>query len=238
MKVKFVLLTLILLPTSLFAQMFSVGGDSAPRQRASANYFRIGYSPVEFSYSGKSSVVPPQDRLDFESPAIHIGFETPGLSASLSFVNKFTGAEDERYLNLTLDYINRFAFVRSTFFQFGVPLGLSTNLVSVRKEQLNNDFSQSVFGFGLGAFTAFQIPDKLVFSIEGIPSYGFSNSNGGLFGGSNKSLTATARIDFLNAFPGRGISLGYDYKTSSYDLDDDQFDYNLNYHLITLGISL
>lgn len=238
MKVKFVLLTLILLPAPLLAQMFSVGGDSSPRQRASANYFRLGYSPVEFSYAGTSGVVAPQNRLDFDSPAIHVGFETPGVSASLSFVNKITGAKDERYLNLTLDYINRFAFVRSRSFQLGVPVGLSTNLVSVRKEELNNDFSQTVFGFGLGLFSAFRVPEKLTFSIEGIPAYGFSNSNGGLFGGSNKSLTATARIDFLNIFPGRNISLGYDYKISSYDLDDDQYDYNLTNHLITLGVSL
>ena len=109
MKVNFVLLILILLPASLSAQMFSVGGDSGPGEQASANFLRVGYAPIEFSYTGNIGSVNPQNRLDFESPAFHIGLETPTLSASLSFVNKLTGAKDERYLNLSLDYINRFA---------------------------------------------------------------------------------------------------------------------------------
>lgn len=235
---KNILFLIIILSGSLQAQMFSIGGSSESREPSSSQYLMIGYSPVDFSLEGEPSIQNSQNRLDFSSSAFHIGIETPGLNASLSFVNKLTGAKDERYLNLSLDYINRFSFIRSSSFQFGVPLGLKTSLLNVQNEQINNDFSQTVFGLGVGAFTSFRIPNKLIFSVEGIPSYGFSNSSGGLFGGSNKSLVASARLNFLNIFLGRNLSVGYDYNYSSYDLDDDSFDYDLNSHLITIGVSL
>ncbi|MEP1152711.1 MAG: hypothetical protein ABJH08_13370 [Balneola sp.] len=238
MIAKFVLFTLLLFPASLTAQMFSVGASSEVQQKATSNYFRLGFGPVDFSYSHEPGSVLPQNRLDFNSPAVIISFESPGLTASMSFVNKLTGADDERFLHLNLQYTNRFAFVRSSYFQLGIPLRLQTSLLSVQKEQLNNDFGQTVLGVGAGAFTSFSIPEKVVLSLEGIPSYGFSSSSGGLFGGSNKALTAKARLDFLNLLFGRTISLGYDYKISVYDLDNNEYDYDMNYHLLTIGLSL
>jgi hypothetical protein len=199
---------------------------------------RVGYKPVEFSYTGNSLILQPQNQLSFTSPAFYIGLETDGLSASLSFVNGLTGAKDERYLNLSLDYINKISFVRKPAFQLGIPFGLMTNLVGVQDARQNDDFSQTVFGFGFGAFTTFSIPDKVSFSVEALPSIGFSNSRGGLFGGSNRGLSGSARLNFLNLFLGRSLSVGYDYKYSAYDLDNDAFDYDLTYHLFTIGVSL
>ena len=237
MKSKFLLFILISLSASVHAQMFSVGGESEQQQRSSSNYFRAGFSPVIFEYAGDNTD-PNQERLNFESPALTFFFENPALSASLSFINGLTGAENERYLNLSIDYLNRFSFVRSWSFQFGIPFGLSSNLVNVQNEELTDDFSQTVLALGVGAFVVARVPDKLSFSIEGLPSYGFSNSRGGLFGGSNKSLLFRTRLDFLNFISDRSLSLGYDFKISSYDLDEDEFDYDLTYHRVTLGISL
>jgi hypothetical protein len=238
MKINLVLLILILAPGSLYGQMFSVDGESQRSSQNSSSLLRIGYAPVEFDYNGNSQSILPQDRLDFESGAFHIGLESPGLSASLSFINKLTGADDERYLNLSLEYINKFAFIRSQSFQMGVPLGLISSLVSVRNEQFSNDFSQTTFGVGAGMFASFRVPDKISVSLEGVPSYGFSNSSGGIFGGTNQALSASGRLNFLSLLPGRTLSIGYDYKYSSYDLDDDNFDYDLKLHLITIGVSL
>ncbi|MEQ9090869.1 MAG: hypothetical protein RIE52_07235 [Balneola sp.] len=238
MKNILVLLFLITAYSPAYAQMFSVGGQTEQREPASSSYFRIGYSPVDFNYTGDSGTLPNQQRLDFESPALTFFFENTSLSASLSFVNGLTTSGNERYLNLGIDYLNHFSFVRTRTFQAGIPFGLSSSLVNVQNEQENNDFSQTVFAFGAGAFVSARIPERLSFSVEGIPSYGFSNSRGGLFGGSNKSLLVRARLNFLNLIKSRSISLGYDYKFSSYDLDSNDFDYDLLYHRITLGISL
>lgn len=234
---KFLLFILIFTSSSAYSQMFSVGGESGQQARISSNYFRLGFSPVIFEFDGSNSS-PTQSRLDFESAAATFFFESPAISASLSFVNGLTGAEDERYLNLSIDYLNRLNFFRSRAFQFGIPFGLNSNLVNVQNEQMNDDFSQTVFAFGLGGFMVARVPEKISFSLEGVPSYGFSNSRGGLFGGSNKSFLIRSRLDFLNLIKERNLSLGYDYKFSSYDLDADEFDYDLTYHRITLGISL
>lgn len=238
MTYKYLLLFFILLSAPASAQMFSVGGESETQRRASSNYLRIGYTSVNFDFTGNSSIVPAQNRFDFNSSGISIGLESPAFNASVSFINRVTGSDDEKYLKLSLDYINRFAFVRQGAFQFGAPLNLKTSLVNVEKEDQSTDFSQSVFGVGLGFFTAISIPEKVTFLFEGIPSYGFSNSRGGLFGGSNRGLVAKARINFLNLLGSRSLSIGYDYNISSYDLDNDEFDYDLTSHLITLGVSL
>ncbi len=238
MKSFFLLLILIIVPNQTFAQMFSVGETASDPKNPSSTYFRLGLSPVNFNFTGENSSLTPSERLDFESTALTLIFENPALNASLSFANGLTGADEEKYLNLSIDYLNRLSFVRSQNIQAGIPFGLNSNLVSVRNDQENNDFSQTVLAFGAGAFLSFTSSKQFSFVIEGIPAYGFSNSKGGLFGGSNKSLLLRTRLNFLSLIGNKGLSLGYDYKFSSYDLDVDDFDYDLTYHRLTLGISL
>ena len=238
MKSIFLLLVLIFASNQTFAQMFSVGDQSSEEVRLSSTYFRLGISPVSFNYTGENSNLSPAERLDFESTAFTMIFENPTLNASLSFVNNLTGADDERYLNLSIDYMNRLLFSRKESFQAGIPFGLNSNLVNVQDEGGSNDFSQTVIGFSAGGFIALQVPKKISFTAEGLPSYGFSNSKGGLFGGSNKSLLLRARLNLLGILGNTSVSFGYDYKFSSYDLDVDDFDYDLTYHRLTLGISL
>ena len=238
MKSFFLLLFLIIVSNPAFAQMFSVSEQASQSTNTSSTYFRMGLSPVSFNYTGDNLNSNSPERLDFESTAFTLIFENPALNASLSFANGLTGADEEKYLNLSIDYLNRLFFVRSRSFQAGIPFGLNSNLVSVRNEQENNDFSQTVVAFGAGAFVSLKPSEKISLAIEGVPAYGFSNSKGGLFGGSNKSLLLRARLNFLNLIGSNGLSLGYDYKFSSYDLDVDDFDYDLTYHRLTLGISL
>lgn len=238
MKQNFLLLILIFVSPNILAQMFSVGGETNEEKRLSSTYFRIGASPVSFNYSGDNTGPNQQDRLDFESTALTIFFENPALSASLSFANGLTGADKERYLNLSIDYLNRLYISRRPSFKAGIPFGLNSNLVNVQNEDVNNDFSQTVIGFGAGAFISIEPGSKVSFTAEGLPAYGFSNSKGGLFGGSNKSLLLRGRLNLLGLIGNTSISFGYDYKFSSYNLDVDDFDYDLTYHRITLGISL
>lgn len=76
MKNILVLLFLITAYSPAYAQMFSVGGQTQQREPASSSYFRIGYSPVDFNYTGNSSNLPNQQRLDFESPALTFSLRT------------------------------------------------------------------------------------------------------------------------------------------------------------------
>lgn len=239
MRIIFFLLFLtgISLPTS--AQMFSVGGEADSENRpASNNFIRTGYKPVEFIFKGDATILPNRDKLSFNSAAFSIGFDSPAVNGSLSIINRLTGSDDESYINLSLNYTNRFTFINKEHIKIGVPVNISTSLVNVAKTESNNDFSQTVFGLGTGLYVGLNLGSKVSIFLEGVPAYGFSNSNGGIFGGSNKSLEAKSRLNFLELISGRTLSLGYDFKLSSYDIDGESFDYDLNYQSITIGISL
>lgn len=238
MKQIILLLTFLLTAPTLQAQMFSVGESDSRPQRSSSNYIYLGYSPINFDYTGDESAVRDEERLDFEESGVTIGFETPFVNGSILFANKLTGSDDARFLKLNLYYLNSFNFGQRERFVLGVPLKLESNLTSVRNSMASNEFNQSVFSFGAGAFMKFRKIESWAFEVNTIPSYGFSSSNGGLFGGSNKSLTASARLKLLNLIGNRSLSIGYDYKLSVYDIDAENFDYDLNYHLFTMGISL
>ena len=81
-------------------------------------------------------------------------------------------------------------------------------------------------------------PQKFNITTQFIPSIGFSTSSGGFLGGRILSLTGNARVNFYDLLFGKNISLGYDYIFDSYDIDGEQYDYDLSGHLITLGVSL
>ncbi len=238
MKSIFILLIFLSPLTTVNAQMFSVSGASNETRSASSTFFRLGYAPTSFSYKGDPNRLALQIPLSFDEPAFNIGFESPVLSGSLNMVNKITGAEDISYFKLSIDYNNRLAFLRTKKVQLGLPVNLFTTLVNVEKEEQNNDFSQSTIGIGSGIFSSLRPAENFSFFIEGVPFIGFSNSNGGLFGGSNLGLEGKARINLTNIFPGRTLSFGYNYKYSSYDIDGEEFDYDLTYHVISIGISL
>ncbi len=238
MRIKYLFIIFFLASSSVSAQMFSVRGGTGEPRIASNTFFRIGYAPAEFIYKGQRSPIVDLSRLDFSSQILLVGLESPGLNASLAFANNLSGADDERYLQLAIDYTNRISFVRTRRIQLGVPVSLITSVTSVRNETNNNEFNQSVFKVGGGVFSSIRLGNKIGLGLEALPSYGFANSSGGLFGGTNWGAEGKGRINFLNLFPGRTLSIGYDYKFSSFDVDGEELDYDLSYHLITIGISL
>jgi hypothetical protein len=68
-------------------------------------------------------------------------------------------------------------------------------------------------------------------------SVGFSTASGGFIGGNVFSLSGKARINFYNLIFGKNISLGYNYNYDSYNIDGEEFDYDLSGHTLTLGFS-
>lgn len=239
MRILFFILLFTSVSLPISAQMFSVGGDSESENReVSNNFLRIGYNPVEFTYQGDDATLPNRDKLGLKNTAFSIGFESPALNGSLSIINKLTGSKDRNYINLSLDYTNRFTFINKEHFKFGVPVNITTSLVNVAKSESNNDFSQTVLGLGTGLFMELNLGEKATLFTEGVPAYGFSNSNGGIFGGSNKNLAVKTRLNFIELISGKTLSIGYDFKISSYDIDGETFDYDLSYHTISIGISI
>lgn len=237
MKIYTLAFIVCFIPSTICAQMFSVRNvENKPSE--SNTYLRIGAGVSNFSYSGTSTSILPVNRLDFDNNSLSIQFESNVLELGVNFANSLVKLEDQTFLNFYLYYNNSILFSKNKSFQFGIPLRIGTDLVSVTKEGSRDKFSQNSLSVGAGLLLSLRIKDKIIFSNKFIPNYGFSSSSGGFFGGSNFSLTGKSRLNFINLIGNKNLSVGYDYKYSSYNITDHNFDYDLKAHLITIAISL
>lgn len=217
--------------------MFSVG-ESNRQVQASNSYLRLGLAPFTFDFQGNRLENPNSTTLELDNTAFYVAFETPGVILNLMLANKLTGLEDQSLFDLAFTLTNRFAFIRGRSVQAGVPIQLYSSITGVNSDRSNENFNQANFAVGAGAFIGFRFSNKIIFSNEFIPGYGFSNSNGGFIGGSMYYLRGKSRLNFINIFAGRSLSIGYDFNYRSFDIEDEIYDFDFTSHLITLGISL
>ena len=223
--------------SSVSAQMFSV--DEPPLQLGPPSaFFRVGFAPASFAYSGPSFVDEQPEELEFENGLLYLALESAGLSASLAVGNGLLGMDDQSFFNLDLSFLNRFMIVRRPNTFIGIPVQLKTALTSASTSQRDENFYQTSFGIGGGAYANFRIAERIFFSNQFIPGYGFSNSNGGFVAGRTFYMTGQSRINILGVIGRRALSIGYDFDFRSFDIDEDLFDYDLTMHVLTIGISL
>lgn len=235
---KIFLLFFLLTPVVSNAQMFSVGEEESSSTNPFSSYARGGIFLVNFSYEGDPLAVSNSNRLTFNGTVVHLGYESSGLNFGLGFGNTFSGLENRSYFHLDLGFINPFYLIREENFAAGIPIKLRTKATSVRSDQVQDEFRQTDLSAGAGLILRINAPEKFAITTQFIPSIGFSNSSGGFLGGNIFSLAGKTHINFYNLIFGKNISLGYDYIYDSFNLDGDQYDYDVNGHLITLGVSL
>ncbi len=237
MKIYTFALIACFIPSTIFAQMFSVRNvENKPSE--SNTYLRVGMGVTNFDYTGSNNLMLPENRLDLDHKTLAIQFESSGLELGVNFANSIIGLKDQTFLNFSLYYTNSILFLKREHIQLGIPLRIGSDLVSVTRESSRDKFSQTSLSVGAGALLSFRIKNKVIFSNTFIPNYGFSSSSGGFFGGSEFSLIGKSRLNFINLIGNKNLSIGYDYKNSSYNIDDENFDYDLKAHLLTIGISL
>ncbi len=216
--------------------MFSVGNVSGPTPIPNS-YIRIGFAPSEFSFQGNRVANPNSVSLESSHTALAINLDSPSLNLNLLLANSITGLDDQSFLDLGLSLSNRFAILRGARLSAGIPIQLSSILTTANSDRNQENFNQGSFAIGGGAFTNLRFGRKASVSSEFLPSYGFSNSSGGFFGGSVFMLNGKARVNIHDVIWSRSISFGYDFIYRSFDIDDDLFDFDLTSHQITLGIS-
>ncbi|RNC83067.1 MAG: hypothetical protein ED557_10130 [Balneola sp.] len=222
--------------TPLHAQMFSVGEVNRTTPIPNS-YLRIGLAPTEFEFMGDRTANPNSVGLESSSTAFVLHLDTPSLNLNLLLANSITGLDDKSLLDLSLSLSNQFTLIRRPRISAGIPLQLSSVLTNANNDQDQENFNQGSFAIGAGAFTSLRFARRAGFVAEFIPSYGFSNSSGGFFGGSVFMMNGKAKFDIHNVIRGRSLSFGYDFMYRSFDVDDDFLDFDLTSHQITLGIS-
>lgn len=238
MKPFLLFLLLFFMPRLLAAQMFSVQGVEK-KQAATNTYLRLGSGFNDFVFKGDPAVVPEVNRLDFEHNSINAMIENSevGFELSASLAGRLTGLKDITLFTLSAAYMSDIVSYRQDNLSLSVPVKLGLDIAGVNGTTTQDKFSQSVMSAGVGGKVYFKIKNKLEFVNQFIPGYGFSSSRGGFFGGSAAYLNGKSRINFLNLFGNHSLSLGYDFKKIFFDIDGDNYDYNLATHLLSIGIS-
>jgi len=227
---------LISVPTVTQAQMFSVNDPERSSENITTptNFLSIGLSAATFDFTGEN--VAENNRLDFDDMLFTIQFNTQGLDLSTSFGGGLTGMDDQSYVNLSARIYNNFPLKRSQKFRLSLPIQLTTDLTQISRDISSADFRQSSLVFGSGLASAIRPSKRLSFQLKATPNYGFSFSQGSVFGGSLFRFDGVANILIHNVFGDRSLVIGYNFDFKNYDIDGDINDYEFTAHTLTIGI--
>lgn len=233
----FLVTLLLMIPfSSVSAQMFSVEESLSLEEREFLRHssLTVGWEFADFQYTGEENVA---DRSDFNDGIFRVRLENPGLNMYLGLAGKLTGMENHTYLNVGAVLYNDFILAHRNRSFLLLPLQINTDLMRSQRSNTNQQFQQSAFVFGAGLGFRTRISNSIHLFVKGVPNYGFSFSQGSLFGGSVFKLQGEGRLFIQNILPNRSLVLGYDYHFSRYDVDGEVFDYDFSGHSVSLGIT-
>jgi hypothetical protein len=229
-------LLLTSIPSVVLGQMFSVDDSERPAaiMTGPTSILSIGFSSASFDFTGEN--VSENNRLDFDDLLFKIQFNTQGLDLSTTFGGSLTGMDDQSYVNLSARIYNNFPLKRSPKFRISLPIQLTTDLTQVSRDISSTDFRQSSLTIGSGIASLIRPADRISIQLKATPNYGFSFSQGSVFGGSLFRLDGIANLMIHNIFGTRSLVIGYNFDLKNYDIDGDIADYEFTAHTVTLGI--
>jgi hypothetical protein len=227
--------SLILLPVTAQAQMFSVGTTEEVRTDPLGLHssLSLGWEFADFSYFGDADL--DQNDLSFNESIIGFRLESPGLDIGLSFGGRLTGMDENSYLNVTGRLHNIVGLYRRSNAIVGIPIQITTDLKRVQANRSDSEFQQSSFIIGSGIYSALRVSNSFDMTVKATPNYGFSFSQGNLFGGSLFRFDGRTQFIFRNVIGNSDFSFSYHFDYRRYDIDGDQNDYDFMSHSISIG---
>lgn len=232
-------LFLFLIPLSGYSQMFSVDDSSPVRQQqlGTATTLSIGWEMGDFE--NRNSNLVDIDDYSFDDNIVKLRLDTPGLNMALGLGGSITGMSDNSYVNILGRLYNNLNIFMSDErnFIFQLPIQITTDLMRVQRNNTESEFQQSSFIVGSGVRTVARLSERFDFSLKATPNYGFSFSQGNLFGGSLFRFDGSSQLLIKNVIGDRGLALSYHFDFRSYDIDGNQNDYDYTSHSISIGIT-
>jgi len=232
-------LFLFFIPLSGYSQMFSVDDSSPVRQQqlGTATIFSIGWEMGEFE--NRNSKFVNIDDYSFDDNILRLRLETPGLDIGIGLGGSITGMSNNSYLNILGRLHNNLNLYigDERNFLFQIPIQITTDLKRVQRNNTESEFQQSSFSVGTGVRTVARLSERFDFSLKATPNYGFSFSQGNLFGGNLFRFDGSSQLLIRNVIGERGLALGYHFDFRSYDIDGDQNDYDYTSHSISIGVT-
>lgn len=230
------LLIIFTIPLAVAAQMFSIDDTEPRRERilGSTTIVGLSWELGNFSYQGDEAE--PLQRVDFNDSILRVRMESPGLDISLGFGGALTGMDETSYFNINARIYNHFSLKRERSHHISLPIQLTTDLKQARRNESDAEFQQSSLIFGTGLAGAIQATERLSLHAKATPNYGFSFSQGNLFGGSLFRADARAVVVINDVFGSKDLSIGYHFDYRSYRIEGDLNDYDYTSHSFTIGI--
>ncbi|MDR8393787.1 hypothetical protein NC796_21720 [Aliifodinibius sp. S!AR15-10] len=227
--------------SQLQAQMFSVEEEERMENRAlmPSTGVYIGLEPVEFTYQGDFSGLD-SGIYQFDGPLMRLRFETFGFEAFIGVGGRLTGIDNIGYFDAGAKAVRGIRVVSTPRFQFQIPLQIKSSITTVsNNESIGGDtqFRQGTLEFGGGGQMSARLGERVRFTVATIPNYGFSFASGGIFGGQIYELETKSRIYIDRVFGDMGMSVGWDYGFKRFDVEEEEFDYNLRSHSFIIGIT-
>lgn len=231
---------LVFFSVEVQAQMFSVGSEPG-RTDIPGTAVYLGLEPVDFNYTGGELQNPAnEERFEFDGSLLRLRLETRSLQFFLATGGSLTGIDDVSYFDVGVQAGYRFSILRNENLTILLPFQIVSSLTSVDTDQnIPNaiQFRQGALAAGAGGFIGLRASEQIRLHANFIPYYGFSFATGGTFGGSLAKLDGKFRLFFDRLFGDFGLSAGYNYKFNRFDVDENEFDYDLQSHSILLGIT-
>lgn len=232
------LLLILCIPHMASAQMFSVQEEDQPFQIPRSSLY-VGLEFADFEYVGLDDALR-AGFYEFEGPLVRVEIETANIRLYMGAGGSITGMDSNTYFQAGVVGRYRFILVNEEHFTLRVPVQLQSDITTVTNTavlNVNSQFQQGALLFGTGLNLEVRPIKSVRIRIMGVPQTGISFSSGGTFGGSMKAIELGARVFYDNAFGDIGVTAGYSYKSRSYDIDREQFDYDLNGHTAMVGIT-
>ncbi|WP_069132064.1 hypothetical protein [Rhodohalobacter halophilus] len=225
-------------PLSVTAQMFSVEDSSPNRVQPLGLYTTISAGWEIGDFNNRQSGINLNDDYSFNDNIYRIRLESPGIDVGLGFGGRLSGMDSNSYVNVVGRLHNNLNLYMNDdrSFILRAPIQITTDLKRVQRNNIDSEFQQSSFIFGAGLMADVRIAENIDFSVKGTPNYGFSFSQGNLFGGSLFRTDGRTHLLFRNLFGDKGLSVGYHFDFRRYDIDGDQNDYDYTSHSFSIGL--
>lgn len=222
------------------AQMFSVKSANKISQPPSTAFF-VGFEPAKFIYKPSTSgEINPYTKYGFSDPLYEARLELPGIDIYAGSGWNLGNGSYLNFFNIGAQIQRVYTLIHTKHFGFGGPIRVQTDYLQVvnQKAQSNaDDFQQSSGTIGTGPAIMVRIGKKIRFITMNTINYGFSVRSLGATSGSLYVIRSQNRLYFDDVFNDIGLSVGYDYDYSRYNLTGVRYDYALKGNSFVIGVT-
>ena len=242
-KLPFIFILILIkafLVSEVSAQMFTVGNNGSRPQTPPSSAVYFGLQPYEFERQGELG----EDDLDYTfNEAIYtMRVEIPGFEFFGNYGPNIVSPDDQNinYYNVGIQLTGGMNVFTRESYSFILPLEISTEFTNVAAEgetQTSREFRQSALMIGTGISFNWRPANNVRLTTRGLPMIGFSVSSHSGEGGVKYKFENRNRIYVDNIINRFGLVFGVDFRLSSLDTSEEQFQYDSYGNALMIGVS-